>query len=499
MTRSILHGGGCLARRHRVPRVLALASLFLSLVSIRASAQGLAPSLRIEECSLFDGTLRGRCGSYRVYEDRQMRTGRQIDLNLVIVPAESAAPHPDPVLILAGGPGQAATDLLPMVELLAAVNRDRDMIFVDQRGTGASNPLGCPNLGEGMIEYGPSGDAFWEACLSALQEHADLRHYTTPAAVDDFDEVRAALGYERVNLIGGSYGTRVAQVYLDRHPEHVRSAVLWAVAPIGYDIPIAGGLAVQHALEQLLDDCRSDAACGAAFPRLDTQLDSLIAALEAEPLEIGLPGGGGETRVTMSRDLFVQTLLALLFDASHMRMLPALLDRAADGDWNVLASIAAQVIEGEKEDPDALYLSVLCNEDMPGMRQERLAEFRGSFGAVLRESAEGLIHRCTRWPVTEAPFTLRAPADSSAPVLLLSGAADPATPPDGGEQALRYLANARHIEVPASSHGPIFPSCVRDLVADFIALPEPDWLDASCADEIRWAPFTVPGTRGNSQ
>jgi pimeloyl-ACP methyl ester carboxylesterase len=458
---------------------------------VRVRAYGRStPGLSLRDCTVLDGAARARCGTFTVPEDRAAPGGRRIDLELVVVPAERPDPEPDPVFVLAGGPGQVATELTPLVQLLAGVHRDRDMVFVDQRGTGGSAPLLCPGAGEAPGEFGAAHDAYWDACLRELRRTADPRLYTTSAAVDDFDAVRAALGYDRVNLVGGSYGTRVAQVWLLRHPERVRSATLWAVAPADYDIPSGGGLAVQAAMQRLLAGCRADAACGAAFPRLGARLDSLLLALDRAPVEAG--------GVRITDELFAQTLLALLFDAEHLRRIPALVDRAARGEWERIAPVAAQVEAGGKEAPDALYLTVLCTEDVPRIRRARLAEFRGALGALLRESAEALQHRCARWPQGEPPAELRPPARSAVPVLLLSGETDPATPPDGGERALAYLANARHVEVPASSHGPIFPGCVKELVAEFIAHPDPARLDPGCVAEIRWRPFAVPEAAAGS-
>jgi pimeloyl-ACP methyl ester carboxylesterase len=483
-------------------RAAGLACVLLALGAGEAAGQPLAapegggaPSSRLQlrECAVLEGEVPARCGTFRVPEDRGTRAGREIALEVVVVPAQGPSRAPDPVMVLAGGPGQVATELVEMVRRLAAVHRDRDLVFVNQRGTGAG-ALACPDArkDEEPAGYGAEHDAYWTACIRALGGPAALRHYTTSAAVDDFDEVRAALGYERVNLVGGSYGTRVAQAYLQRHPGRVRSAVLWAVAPAGYDIPVEGGLSVQAALGRLLDDCRADAACSAAFPRLGARLDNLLARLGEAPVRVRLPGGDSAT-VSIGRELFGQTLLALLFDAGHMRRIPALVDGVARGDWSRFAPVAAQVRAGMGEGPEALYLSVVCSEDVPLVRRERLAEFRGAYGALLRESAEELLHRCASWPRGEMAPELRAPARSTVPVLLLSGAADPATPPGDAERALRYLANARHVEVPATSHGPIFPGCVPEMVAAFVAAPDPARIDPACVREIRWAPFAIPG------
>lgn len=453
-----------------------------------------APRIALRDCSVLDGAVPARCGTLRVPEDRAARNGRALALNLVVIPAERAGAASDPLFVIAGGPGQVGTALVEMVRLLAPVHRDRDLVFVDQRGTGGSNPLVCPPTpAPQLAEYGPSADARWDACLAALRQVAALRHYGTTDAAADLEAVRAALGYARVNLLGGSYGTRVAQEYLRRHPTRVRSAVLWATTPMDYRIPLDGGLAIQSAMERLLADCGSDAACAAAYPRLGARLDSLLLALARQPVRVTVPRGAGDsTTVVVDQGLFAQSLVTLLFNAAQVRRLPALVDRAARGDWTPVGRIGVQLLAGARSDPDGLYLAVVCGEDVPGMSRDRLAGFRGPLGAALRRSAEDLVHRCARWPRGRTPSDFHEPVRADAPVLLLTGAADPATPPHGGERVARALPNARHVSVPAASHGPIFPGCVRTLVAAFVTRPEPAALDARCVDELRWPPFTVP-------
>ena len=249
----------------------------LLLALLTASASASAPPLR--PCIVGADALAARCGSVSVPEDRDAPGGRVLDLAVIVVPAESATPEPEPLFVLAGGPGQTGAELVDAVAgPLAAVHRTRDVVFIDPRGSGGSNPLVCPEASAG-VGYGPEQDGYWLACLDALAARADLRHYATADLADDVEAVRVALGYDGVHLFGGSYGTRVAQAVLRRHPKPVRSAVLWAVAPPGYRIPLDGGLAVQAALDRLFAACAADAGCGPAYPRLAERFDTLLARL----------------------------------------------------------------------------------------------------------------------------------------------------------------------------------------------------------------------------
>ena len=455
--------------------------LVLLVASASASAQPLHP------CVVGADSLAARCGSVTVPEVRGRPDGRVLDLAVIVVPAESATSAPEPLFVLAGGPGQTGAELVDaVVGPLAAVHRTRDVVFVDPRGSGGSNPLVCPGPPAGLVGYGAEADGHWSACLGALATHADLRHYATADLADDVEAVRAALGYDRVHLFGGSYGTRVAQAVLRRHPERVRSAVLWAVAPPGYRIPLDGGLAVQAALDRLFAACAADADCGPAYPRLAERFDALLVRLMETPVDG--PGADGDP-LRIDADLFAQCLLALLTDARQLRAIPRLVDQAARGDWRTVAAIASQVVAGAAESPEGLYLSVVCSEDVRGADPARLGAFHGPLGDLLRASAEDLAYRCARWPATALGAEALRPLRTDVPVLLLSGEADPATPPDGARQLAASLANARAAEVPATSHGPLFPGCLGERVAAFLDAPDPDALDLGCVAELEWRPF----------
>ena len=233
-----------------------------------------------------------RCGSLTVYEDRAAGDGRTIDLKIVVIPAVSDNPEPDPLFFLAGGPGQAATELAgPMLPLLADVRRNRDLVFVDQRGTGGSGRMTCAFF-ENEVDEQALGESLQvdtldldelRGCLAEVEAVADPRQYTTPVAMDDLDDVRAALGYDTINLYGGSYGTRAGLVYMRRHPERVRTAVLDGLAPVSIALPSTVNADAHRALDLLFADCAADAACDAAFPDLRQTFARVIAELEASP------------------------------------------------------------------------------------------------------------------------------------------------------------------------------------------------------------------------
>ena len=221
-----------------------------------------------------------RCGTYEVFEDRAARKGRKITLKIVVVSATGPTSAPDPFVYIPGGPGSSATEDAPGVaELFAGVRARRDLVFIDQRGTGGSHPLNCnffdpADLQSYLGYFFPLDDV--RKCRQELEPKANLRLYTTPIAMDDLDEVRAALGYERVNLFGASYGTRAALVYLKRHPNHVRTITLQGVAPTNQFMPRDFPPANERALQGILAECAADEACNKAFPALREETKAVL-------------------------------------------------------------------------------------------------------------------------------------------------------------------------------------------------------------------------------
>jgi pimeloyl-ACP methyl ester carboxylesterase len=454
---------------------------------------GAGPRLALQACSLPGVPGPARCGTLQVPENRALPGGRRIGLNVVVVPAESAVPAPDPVFVLVGGPGQPATVVAGQVlPPLAAVRRDRDVVLVDQRGTGKSNPLTCGSGSWTQNARGSGRDAEQlRACRAELERRADLRMYGTPAAVADLEAVRAALGYERVNLVGISYGSRVAQEYLRRHPGRTRSVVMRAVAPVGFNIPLDGALAAQEALDRVVSDCAADAACSAAYPRLAADLDSVFARADRSPAPVLIrdPASGDTVTLQLSRGLLGQTLYTLLLGSSTRQSIPMLVHGAATRGPQALEGVLSQIIPAVYGPiPRGMYLSVVCSEDAPRIT-DRDADREGR--TFMREAA-AIRGSCAGWPRAALPADFHQPVRSDVPVLLVSGGADPATPPAMGERALTYLRNGLHVVVPAASHGPVFPGCAEELVARFVAAGSHTGLSTECAAEVRWRPFSVP-------
>jgi pimeloyl-ACP methyl ester carboxylesterase len=458
------------------------------------------PGFERHDCAAPLVPLGAVCGSYTVFEDRAAAAGRVIGLNLVLVPAQGGAPATEAITFLAGGPGSAATDVGPFaVRLHASLLRDRDFLFVDQRGTGRSNPLVC-ELYDADDPQTWLGDYFppaaIQACRTRLEERADLRLYTTAIAADDLDEVRAAFGYETLTLHGVSYGTRAALVYMRRHPERVRAAVLEGAAPPDALIPVAFARDAQRALDGVLAACEADDACSAAFPTVRADARRAFAGVEAGPADVRVlePSRGDVVPVSLSRDLVAEAVRYMLYSAGTARFLPIALNRAAGGDYGTLAEFAlfgrtSIVASGA----NGMYLSVTCAEDLPWVPEgagEAAAE--GTFLRDYRLRQQRAA--CELWPRGDVPADFADPVRVAVPTLILSGEWDPVTPPGQGDVVAGRLPVSRHIVIPGAGHGTgglANAACVHGIVTTFMARASTDDVDTACLATIRRGPFAT--------
>jgi pimeloyl-ACP methyl ester carboxylesterase len=444
---------------------------------------------RLAPCHLPEIRETLRCGTYQVWEDREARQGRKIGLNVVVLPALGPHPAPDAIVALAGGPGEAATEEGLGLADDKELRRSRDILLVDQRGTGRSNPLQCDFYGpDSHLKAADAkrlaGDLFPPAavreCRDRLARVADLRLYTTALAMDDIDEVRAWLGYPQVDLIGGSYGTRAAQVYLRRHPGVVRSVVLDAVAPVDETLPLHHAYAGQRAIDLLFAECAADAACHAAFPNVAQELQEVMRRVD-RGVRVRLPGGrtGGPIEVTPSRGLIAEGIRFLTYGSSANK-LPLAVHRAWKGDMTQLVAIAIEQRAGiDHLLAMGLNFSVTCAEDLPFI--DDAAAARATAGTLLGDYRIREQQRvCADWPRGSIPADTHELVRSDAPVLLFSGERDPVTPPEFGARVASRLPNSLHVVFPHSAHGTEGP-CADGIVRRFVERASVKGLDVSCA------------------
>jgi pimeloyl-ACP methyl ester carboxylesterase len=437
------------------------------------------------------------CGKLTIFEDRVTRTGRTIDLNVVVLPAFDQKTKAEPLFDLAGGPGASSVDGAGFYAGPGKEYRRRhDVVCVDQRGTGQSNRLAIPRhktpqyyLSEMYpVEY-------VREMRQALEMRADLRKYTTSIAMDDLDDVRAWLGYDRINLFGLSYGTRAALVYLRQHPEHVRSAILMAVAPTDLKMPLHHAESAARAMDLLLGECEQDAACHAAFPQVRDEWKNVLAQLQKEPahLEYSSPSKpAAPATVEIQRGVFAEKIRTWMYERDKAARIPAIVHHAAGGDFTPFLK---EAIGPSIPDfvADGMYLSVTCAEDVPFIDPAEAAKLTagnpfGDYRVFQQRRA------CSIWPRGEIPGDFLEPVRSNAPVLIFSGNMDPVTPPKYGEEIAQYLPNSRHVIVAEAGHGPFGltdPGCVDRIAMEFLDKGDAKNLDVSCIQRMKPPPFVT--------
>ena len=456
------------------------------------------PTVALDTCRLPGVDTAARCGNLEVWEDRDAKAGRRIRLEIAVVPARLRARESDPIVVLAGGPGQGAISLASQVmPLFTKLNDARDIVLIDQRGTGSSNPLDCDD------EEDPSLQSLFEdtlpqkalqRCLAALD--ADPSKYITTIAVEDYDEALTALGYGKVNLWGGSYGTRVALEFLRRHGSRVRSVVMDGVAPPGMKLPLSFVADGDAALERLLADCEADERCRQLYPALRATVAEVRGKLARSPVRAAIqdPRTGERETISVNENVFLSGIFRPLYVAELASLLPYGITSAARGDFNPLLAQNLEFADDISENLSiGMHLSVICAEDVPRITPEDLAKASGSFFG--RSLVDDFIKACSWWPHGAVPEDFYEPVRSDVPVLMFSGGIDPATPPRHAQRVAATLANAQHFVAQRVGHGVSLHGCAPRLIEAFVKAPGTK-LDGKCLERIPRPLFVLPlGTR----
>lgn len=487
--------------------IWAVSSLFLVAAPVSARDGKPVPSLKLSNCELsLPGTgltAPAECGWLEVAEDPDQPEGRKIKLRVARVPAQDRRVEPDPLVLFAGGPGQAASEAwLMLAPALRKVNKNRDILLVDQRGTGQSHPLRCPQmeLAESLTVEMDQLESTTRACLAA--QDADPRFYTTTIAMQDYDQVRSALGYEQVNLLGVSYGTRAAQVYLRMFPDRVRTVVLDSVAPQTLPLGTEHAQKLDAALAQVLAACEADADCAAAFPNVTEDLDTIIRQLDAAPVSVTVdhPLTGEPFTMEFDREALAGAIRFLTYSAETQAMLPLLIHEAATtNDFRRLASQMLITASGLSDSiAQGMEMSVVCAEDFPlfppAAETPAEATTRAGFETNRLSLMDDSMIQATRiqcgvWPQGAVPPDFHEPVVSDKPVLLLSGELDPVTPPEYADAVQAHLSNSLHLVARGQGHSVTGRGCIGQLVSEFIVAGKLDGLDTTCIDHLKPSPW----------
>jgi pimeloyl-ACP methyl ester carboxylesterase len=466
-------------------------------VLFSGSAWGAAGELRLQPCA--DEKLKqpAKCGTYTVWENRAAKAGRTIDLNVILLQATGPDRKPDPLVVLLGGPGEAATDAAEW-HVDDPTRERRDILLVDARGTGKSNGLHCPLPKDGPLQdYMPTLNvAVIKACRLELEKRADLRYYLTTYAMDDLDDLRAALGYDKINIDAGSYGTGAALVYIRRHGDHVRTATLWSSTALTQPMPLHYAPDAERALRNVFRDCYAEPACKSAFPTLEADYKRAVERIEKAAVRVSVsdPRDDRMTDVNLEAGEFAESLRRMLYWPETMRKVPLLLHKAAKGDYTEFAKFQIRRNVGQSSAlADGLYFSITCTEDIDRVDPEQVrVNGRGTFLADHR--ARPHMEVCKDWPRGKLPAGFGEEVKSDVPVLNLPGDNDPVTPPSAARAAASRLSNARVVVIPHGGHtfsGLIGEDCVRKIAARFFETADVRSLDVSCLKDVRPKPFIL--------
>jgi len=475
----------------------AVLTFALAALALPIPAHALPDSNQIEfsNCSLsLPGTsltASARCGTLEVAENPADPGGRKISLKIAVAPATGKSTEPDPVFFFAGGPGQAATETWVMIRsTLDRIRKKRDIVMIDQRGTGGSNQLACKSDVEEDLNQEIDLDLVrseTEKCLRALD--ADPRFYTTTIAMADYNRVREAMGYDRINIMGVSYGTRSAQVYLRMFPDTVRSVTLDSVVPMQLALGQEHALMLDRSVENVFADCAADEACNSRFPEGFEELNRLFTELQKEPREITItdPVSGLPRAMLLSADTLGVAVRFLSYASETQALIPLLVHEAVTtGDLSRLASQAILVMSGLSEMlSKGLELSVMCSEDYPFMDFDE--DYRDTLMGNLMMKIVDL--QCRIWPHSAVPEGFHQPVRSDLPVLLMSGERDPVTPPLYAATVAETFPNSLNLVARGQSHSVMKNVCLRDITTAFIEKGSVEGLDTACVEKIRPAPF----------
>jgi pimeloyl-ACP methyl ester carboxylesterase len=439
-----------------------------------------------------------RCGVLNVAENPLQPAGRTIELRVAVIPALNRRANAAPLFLLAGGPGQAATDLyVSTAGAFARINRNHDIVLVDQRGTGKSAPLFCsyPDDWRDVEDAMPALRQATRACLSQFGD--SVRYYTSSVAVRDLDQVRRALGLRQIDMYAASYGTRVAELYMRRYPAAVHAVILDGVTypeqSIGPDTPWDG----ERALDLIVTRCLTAPECAAAYPDLKRNIDELRRRFGPERIALTLsdPSSGRPLEIQFSHAVLGASLRFLSYSSTEASLLPDLIHRAANGDLAPLAAqalMASRLIRGQLA--SGMQNSVVCSEDLPFYSADAIDRAKLAQTYQGADQLVAVAEVCKLWPRGPVDADLHDALQSDVPTLLLSGEADPVTPPTDAERLARGLTRHRHLLLRGEGHGQLATGCMPKLMAEFLDNPDPQALDAACLERHRSAPFFVDST-----
>lgn len=454
---------------------------------------------KLRPCSVEGSADSILCGTYTVYENQQTKKGRTIDLNIMVIPALERGSIQMPIFCLDGGPGVAATNAVSFYAMRDNPYRqNHDVVLIDVRGTGKSGPLHCKSLEfkaglqDQFAEMYP-GDAV-KQCYDSLSRQADLTQYTTTNIATDLNEVRQWLGYDKIHLLGLSYGTRLALEYMRRFPDAVQSTVLWSATSTNTRMPLYHAVFAQQTLEKIFDDCNKDSLCNSNFSQLEEEFNSLMRkGRKAGFIVPNRSGEGKETPLTISWDAFQTKIRSMMYMPFSMRQIPYIIHESYLGNWKPFISLFPEGPDSGDFIAEGLYLCITCSEDVPFITAEETSSLtKGTFMGTYRIDQQQAA--CANWGRGDIPKDFLEPVKSTVPVLILTGSYDPVTPVSMAKDIAQYLPNSQVVEIPEMSHtfdGLSNEDCFDNLIVTFVNQSGKSILNSECVLTMKPTPYKI--------
>lgn len=454
-----------------------------------------AEKIDLEPCVV--SNISAQCGTLSVFENRETQSGRKIDIHVVVIKAWGKDPLPDPIFYLAGGPGGSAIqDAEFALYILKSAHARRDIVLVDQRGTGQSNQMTCPRNAEESLGWIPIDDQMLQDlqdCLANLE--GDPAAYTTAWAMDDLDDVRAALGYDQINLYGESYGPTAEQVYLQRHENRVRTMTLAGATLI--DVPIFEKMphSSQFALDLLVNRCQADPACNAAYPNFGEEIAAVISRVEQQPVELPVTDTITGQPIQLNRVMLVLGIHSALINTRGAVELPRLIHQAYEGNWNEIAQLYALDLSDSAANSKWLVmdLTIVCHEDWARLDPAETALFNPDAYLNYEDMRRFLLAEevCAMLPRPSPSALYPAVTPSSIPVLLITNEADPQNPLENVADAKEHYPNSLTVVAPGQGHSYTGLECREQFISAFIETGTTKDLDTSCLQQVPLPAFNV--------
>lgn len=431
-------------------------------------------------------------GYHEVFENRITNSGKKISLYIVVIPSINKTGRP-PIFMIEGGPGLSVTNGAAFyADKKNPYRQNNDVVLVDARGTGKSNPLHCTslqqkeNLQQQLDEMYPAEKV--KACYELLSKENDLQQYNTTNVVQDLEEIRKWLGYKKIHVYGLSYGTRVALQYMRMHPLSLESSVLWSPEPTYASIPLYHAKFAQQALEKIWNDCSSDSSCSKNYPGISSEFINLMERLKLKPAEYLFKDSAGlEEHITISWDAFQTKLRSLMYAPAGIRTIPYIVHQAYNGNLQPFIDLFPEEKTFDYFIAEGFYLCVTCTEDVPFIKPSEISletqeTFMGNYRVVQQLQA------CANWNKGNIPTGFLHSVKSNLPTLIISGSFDPVTPTSWAKEIAKSLPNSTLVIIPYMSHlfdGLSNEDCFDNIVVEFITNGNKQKLKTGCVNEMK--------------